>query len=372
VVNSYPMGLCQAKDRLPPPPVHAGGNVVVSSGIDEFMNSQGRKEAEVKKLLLLGAGESGKSTLFRQARTLFGVGFEEKDRLDYVNTVAENIVDSMQTLIENTPEKDLLALPKDIQEAATKINEIKVHDIPCLEKDVAEYVDKLWKSPAIQKTFDRRSEFQLQDSIRYYCDHLERISASNYVPTIQDILNSRRTTLGVTEMQFVYKGKKLKFVDVGGQRSQRSKWLKQFTGCNAVIFVTAINEYDQVLREDETTNRLMESLYLFYSICQNKDLSKLSLILFLNKSDLFEEKFHKKQVPLTSCFADYNDEGKFDLHTAHTFIANKFVNGDESTKNRDIYTHITCATDTENIRKVMTDLTDILIKEGLDNLGITN
>ena len=41
-------------------------------------------------------------------------------------------------------------------------------------------------------------------------------------------------------------------VDVGGQQSERKKWIHCFDGVNAVIFVSALNEYDLVLAEDDT------------------------------------------------------------------------------------------------------------------------
>jgi len=37
-----------------------------------------------------------------------------------------------------------------------------------------------------------------------------------------------------------------RMVDVGGQRSERRKWIHCFEGVKAIIFLTAINEYDQV------------------------------------------------------------------------------------------------------------------------------
>lgn len=37
-----------------------------------------------------------------------------------------------------------------------------------------------------------------------------------------------------------------RMIDVGGQRSERRKWIHAFEGVKAVIFLTAINEYDQV------------------------------------------------------------------------------------------------------------------------------
>jgi hypothetical protein len=48
---------------------------------------------------------------------------------------------------------------------------------------------------------------------------------------------------------------------------------------------------------------MQESLKLFDSICNNKWFTDTSIILFLNKKDLFEEKIRKS--PLTICFAEY-------------------------------------------------------------------
>lgn len=50
-------------------------------------------------------------------------------------------------------------------------------------------------------------------------------------------------------------------------------------------------------------NRMQESLKLFDSICNNKWFTDTSIILFLNKKDLFEEKIRKS--PLTICFPEY-------------------------------------------------------------------
>ena len=122
--------------------------------------------------------------------------------------------------------------------------------------------------------------------------------------------------------------------DVGGQRSERKKWIHCFEDVTAIIFCVAMSEYDQVLHEDETTvrnetffyfwhcidwlaiigfwccasiqNRMQESLKLFDSICNNKWFTDTSIILFLNKKDLFEEKI--KKSPLTICFPEYTGE----------------------------------------------------------------
>ena len=78
--------------------------------------------------------------------------------------------------------------------------------------------------------------------------------------------------------------------DVGGQRDQRRKWIQCFNDVTATIFVVACSSYNLTLREDETQNRLTESLELFYSIWNNRWLRNISCILFLNKQDILAEK----------------------------------------------------------------------------------
>lgn len=51
------------------------------------------------------------------------------------------------------------------------------------------------------------------------------------------------------------KRKYFRLFDVGGQRSERKKWIHCFEDVTAIIFCVAMSEYDQVLHEDETTVR---------------------------------------------------------------------------------------------------------------------
>ncbi|KIH64029.1 g-protein alpha subunit [Ancylostoma duodenale] len=67
-------------------------------------------------------------------------------------------------------------------------------------------------------------------------------------------------------------------------------------------------------------NRMHESLKLFDSICNNKWFTDTSIILFLNKKDLFEEKI--KKSPLTICFPEYS--GRQDYHEASAYIQAQF------------------------------------------------
>lgn len=54
----------------------------------------------------------------------------------------------------------------------------------------------------------------------------------------------------------------LRLFDVGGQRSERKKWIHCFEDVTAIIFCVAMSEYDQVLHEDESTVRHLTTILL--------------------------------------------------------------------------------------------------------------
>lgn len=47
-----------------------------------------------------------------------------------------------------------------------------------------------------------------------------------------------------------------RIVDVGGQKSERRKWIHCFENVTSLIFLASLSEYDQVLEERETIVRV--------------------------------------------------------------------------------------------------------------------
>jgi guanine nucleotide-binding protein G(i) subunit alpha len=109
-----------------------------------------------------------------------------------------------------------------------------------------------------------------------------------------------------------------------------------------------------------------ESMKLFDSICNNKWFTETSIILFLNKKDLFEKKITKS--PLTICFPDYTEENTFEK--AAPYIQRQFEDLNKQKQVKEIYTHFTCATDTNNIQFVFDAVTDVIIKNNLKDCGL--
>ncbi|ELR11181.1 guanine nucleotidebinding protein alpha-1 subunit [Acanthamoeba castellanii str. Neff] len=138
-------------------------------------------------------------------------------------------------------------------------------------------------------------------------------------------------------------------VDVGGQRSERRKWMHCFQDVTAVIFCVALSEYDLKLYEDDSTMRMEDSVKLFKEVCNNKWFKETAMIIFLNKKDIFEEKIQKVDLSVRK-----------DYDKAVHYIKEKFKAQNENVR-KELYFHCTCATDTSNIEVVFDAVKDIII-----------
>jgi len=333
--------------------------------ISSILNDERKKLAAEVKLLLLGAGESGKSTIAKQMKIIHLQGFTTEERLTYKSIIYNNVLASMKTLVVAAKEKDI-HLGGDVAEAAERIGNIDAQFFAgTLTSEIAADIKALWADSGIRQAYVRQSEFQLNDSAAYYFENVERLSAKDYVPNEQDVLRSRAKTTGIIETEFTLEKTKFRMVDVGGQRSERKKWMHCFQDVTAVIFCVALSEYDLKLYEHDQTNRMHESLKLFKEICNSKWFTETSVILFLNKKDLFAEKI--KRIDLNVTFPEYTGGLVYD--NAVTFIKDKFLAQNENPK-KHIYTHTTCATDTDNVQVVFNAVKDIVLQRILDESGI--
>jgi hypothetical protein len=239
-----------------------------------------------------------------------------------------------------------------------------------LDPSIAGMITKMWKHSATQAVFERRSEFQLNDSADYYFNDVDRLAVADYLPEEQDVLRSRVRTTGIVQSDFVIKSMAFAMFDVGGQRNERRKWIHAFDNVNAVVFVAALSEYDQVLFEDETMNRMHEALTLFDQIVNSKWFKQTSLILFLNKKDLFEMKLKKK--PLKQYYTDAKDSDitdDTDLQQCAKYFTALFMKKNKN-PDKSIYSHVTCATDTSNVRFVFNAVVAMIIEQNLKGSGL--
>lgn len=222
--------------------------------------------------------------------------------------------------------------------------------------EIGEAVAKLWSDPSIKSAFEKYYiPLQIPWSASYFFDNIQRVMDKGYIPSNEDILQCRARTTGIQEVTFEVEGANFRMVDVGGQRSERRKWIHCFQNVTGVIFFVALSEYDQKLFEDEEVNRMHESIMLFSEICKCQWFTESALILFLNKCDLFREKI--ATTDLKVCFPDYTAGCNHD--EALAFIRKKFVALNKN-PDKEIFVHVTCATDTQMVSKVFSDVRETL------------
>ncbi|CAH1793753.1 unnamed protein product [Owenia fusiformis] len=318
------------------------------------------------KILLLGSGESGKSTFLKQMKIIHGKEFGDQDILEFKVVIYQNVVKGMKVLIDAS---EKLNIPYGDNENRTHAKHVFSYDnnMKLDEQNFAEYVPSiksLWNDSGIQTAFDRRREFQLSDSLKYFLDNLNRIGQKNYWPTKQDILHARKATKGIVEYDIDIKTIPFKFVDVGGQRSQRQKWFQCFESVTSILFLSSSSEFDQVLMEDRSTNRLVESTNIFETIVNNKCFANVSIILFLNKTDLLTTKI--KHSNIQHYFPDFEGDPR-DLDIVQNFMLNMF-DAKRRERSKPLFHHFTTAIDTENIKFVFQAVKDTILQDNLKSL----
>jgi len=329
---------------------------------------------EEVKILLLGTASSGKSTIAKQMQIIYLNGFKPEESEEWKVLIMVNLITNMKILI-NAAQKLDIDLPDDLSEEVASINRVTEEELE--DKDfitstfpgLLEALQSLWASKAIKETYKRRSEFSIADSAEYFFNNMSKYKdMRNYVVTDDDILRVRKQTTGVHEIYFKNDHSQVfRMIDVGGQRTERRKWIHCFEDVTAIIYVASLSEYDQNLEEDESTNRLAESLQVFDETINNEWFLSTPIILFLNKNDLFEEKI--KRVDLGPYLAGYR--GGCNAEAARNAISNAYTSKNKSPKKaRDIFVHVTTATNTENVTTVFNVVANIFLSEVFDNSGV--
>lgn len=355
--------------------------------ISELIQRERQEMERTVKILVLGAGESGKSTLVKQMKILHGDGYTKDELMEYRVSILENIRESVCNLTGAMGDLGIAYENKDNEKEAELFSEQEVSAIVELEDftpEMATAAKSIWADAGIQKAYEHRTEFHLIDSCAYFLNDLDRIYQDDFEPIQNDALQVRVRTTGILETNFRLEDLLYKMIDVGGQRSERRKWIQCFDDVTAIIFIAAISGYDMMLFEDSSQNRLMESVDVFRSTFQSvKIFAKTNCILFLNKYDLFEKKM--KTSSLKKHHPDYQGEDG-DCSAGREYIFSLYedafkmpeeeakveepAEGFEEKTKRSLYHHFTTATDTKNIKVVFAAVNDVVVQINLHECGL--
>lgn len=281
------------------------------------------------KVLFLGAGESGKSTIVKQLRLIHQKKLNKNELATVGDSLHSNVMDCIRALIAAARNFGY----EFTGEESTFVEEVSAHiDNTRISFNLAQHILQLYRSETISRTYARRDEFWLLDACPYYMSNLERFCEIGWQPNEEDIVMARVRTTGIVESLLEEKRPDPKadepdvmtfqVVDVGGQRNERKKWIHCFDDVKAILFVESLAGYNQVLFEDSSKNRMLESLELFSTVVSNPLFVNIPIYLFLNKKDLFETML--QDVPLSKLFPEYKDGNN--VHNAIDYVASRFQN----------------------------------------------
>ena len=257
--------------------------IVVTNAVDQQLLDAQDAEKYNHKILLLGAGESGKSTVVKQIKMIWKVGGgpSDKEKQEYILAIRRNCIEAIQTLLEASKNLDVPLKAKELTPIFDKL--LAMDTNTTVTPEIGNDISKLWLDEGIQIVYSRKDEFWNMDATAYYLNEVVRLAEEDYAPNEDDMIMTRVRTTGIviTEVKdspFTYQ-----VVDVGGQRSERRKWIHCFDDVRAIIFLEGLAGYNQVLFEDNTVNRMAESLNLFEEVVKNPLFQKTPFFVFLNK-----------------------------------------------------------------------------------------
>jgi len=333
--------------------------------IEKLLAEEKDQASAIINLLLLGTGGCGKTTFLKQMRMLYGEFLNDDDsKKEWTTVIRENMFSNMSVLCNQLTDHETLEPCDDIKEEVKASTLHLLQDLPKLKK--------LWESKEIKEVYGLRHNFTHETNMEYFFTHIDRILEEDYIPNVDDILAARKMTVGIVETQLVIeeqgKPQTLNIIDVGGQRNQRRKWISMFDGVTAIIFLTALSEYNEKLAEDPSTEAMRESLSVFKSILRTKYFLKTPIILFLNKADLFKEKIAQISIGEFFASAPQGEEGK-DYEKALEFIKKRFMDLN-NVEDRNVYPHVTIATNKENVQNVFNSCKHVIMMKNLKSVGL--
>lgn len=160
---------------------------------------------ESSKIILLGAGDVGKSTIFTQLKIIRdNGGFSPEERQGYKYVCYSNCITQMKTLISMSRKLNF-QIQRENNEAAERImSNASWGD--CWNATLASDIKNLWQDEAIQQTYQiRDTEYQLNCTCEHFFNSVERINQHDYIPSIEDILKVRVRSTGISSYNFTFK-----------------------------------------------------------------------------------------------------------------------------------------------------------------------
>ena len=206
-------------------------------------------------------------------RLIHRVPFSSQEVESYRQLIFNNLTHGLKYVLDSMEDMQLEVSAENSEYIELIESASDLRDGEIFPRHFYEPLRGLWNDKGVQRAWDRGNEAALPEkytpfrfvppqllsgcvfSLSYFFSDLDRLFQPDYVPTEQDIVRCRARTIGITETVFQLRDHEMLMVDVGGQKSERRKWIHCFQDVTSILFLVSLSGYDQCLVEDKDAVR---------------------------------------------------------------------------------------------------------------------
>jgi GTPase SAR1 family protein len=327
----------------------------------------GKRDKRTMKVAIIGTAASGKTTFFKQMQILHRNGFDTTENQNFLRILRSNFYTGLKELVNSVETAGNKVSKQNKKNAKFFLEFTNIEDQ--ISEEIIQQANELWADEAIQQVWEKRDSLPNFTIVNfdYIIKNIERLAGNDAIATNDDIVRCRQRTTGLSELDFPYGKNYFHLFDVGGQKPERKKWdiIAETHKPTAIIYFASLIDFDVPLLTEEGKSRMDESLEVWEECLNKEGFKNTTVILMLNKLDLFEDKIER--VDMTQTYKKY--KGGNDYDKAKAFILKMFEKKSLKTLHTEqkVYSHFTCAIDTNVMEKVFESITEQILR---DRIGI--
>jgi len=301
--------------------------------ISSDLRHETKEVKKTVKVLLLGVSNAGKSTLLRQLSINHGeASTDDSYKIDMRLLLRLNAIIGIKKLFRYCTRIDL-SLP----DKCVKANELLDNDGSFeLAEDFSvatvQSLITIWEDVSEDIFEEAAEKYEELRHLKYLMEIMDRMSEKGYMPTSDDMLHARRTTVGIYSEDIHFNGYLWQCIDVGGQKSERRKWIHCFDNVDVLVYCVNLASFDEPCPYNKDRCILDDSLSVWKSILAT--FTAEPIVLVFNKVDLFKHKMAERKQSYKDTLQD---------------IKHQFLHGTQSNQVINVFT--TCALDSRQVMK---------------------
>uniref|UniRef100_A0A0R3RY08 Uncharacterized protein n=1 Tax=Elaeophora elaphi TaxID=1147741 RepID=A0A0R3RY08_9BILA len=205
------------------------------------------------------------------------------ERRFYYSILLQNLVQIYNDILQACKELNL-----DISKQRKNFDIILANkELDKLSSNCLRAIKDIPEDTTIKKLIRTCHKLSFIQNIQYFFDNIERITATDYIPTEIDILNSYAPTIGIDQICYRTSFASISIVDIGGSEYSRRKWDKFYSIINVLIYIVDLTAFCK-LRKERLSSVEDECVTVFMQLCNNFTLKKSHFIVLFNKKDVFD------------------------------------------------------------------------------------